>query len=328
MKAITWTKYGPPEVLQLCEVKKPIPKPNEVLIKIRATTVTAGDCELRRFEIARWIWIPLRLYMGIFKPRIRILGQELAGEIEAIGSKVSQFKPGDSIFAPTQMSFGAYAQYICLPADYTISARPANISYEEAATIPTGGLNALHFVRKANIQAGQHLLINGAGGSIGTYAIQLAKLLGAEVTAVDSAKKLETLKSIGADHVIDYTKTDFSKTGIQYDAIIDIVGKRTFSRCVKALKKNGICIMGNPRFSGLVRGLWISKTSGKKVVPAMADYKTENLNYLRALMASGKLRSVIDKRYSLEEITEAHSYVERGDKIGNLVIMIDHSSNR
>lgn len=324
MKAILWTKYGPPEALQPAEVATPIPKDNELLIKIHATTVTAGDCEVRRFEIARLIWLPLRLYMGIFKPRIKILGQEFAGEVVATGKNVTQFKTGDQIFAPTQMNFGAYAEYIRIPANYIISTKPANISYEEAATIPTGGLSALHFVRKANLQPGQHLLINGAGGSIGTYAIQLAKLQGAEVTAVDSAHKLETLHSIGADHVIDYTKEDFSKSGKQYDAIIDIVGKRSFSRCVKALTKKGICIMGNPRLSGMIRGLWVSITSGKKVVPAVADYKTENLNHLKELMSSGKIKSVIDKRYTLDQVPEAHRYVESAKKTGNVVIIINH----
>lgn len=323
MKAIVWTKYGPPDVLQLKEVEKPVPKDNEVLIRIYASTVTAGDCEMRRFDLPTWIWLPLRLYMGIRKPRIKILGQELAGEIESVGKHVKQFKIGDQIFAPTTMNFGAHAEYICLPGGYAIASKPHNMSYEEAATLPTGGLNALHFIRKANIQRGQKLLINGAGGSIGTYAVQMAKSLGAEVTAVDSARKLDMLRSIGADHVIDYTQEDFSKSGEVYDVIIDIVGKHTFSRCVKSLKKNGIYIMGNPRFSGVIRGLWISMTTKKKAIPALANYKQEDLIYLKELTETGQLRSIIDKRFPLEQMSDAHRYVEKGYKAGNVAITIN-----
>lgn len=323
MKAIVWTKYGPPDVLQLKEVEKPVPKDNEVLIRIHASTVTAGDCEMRRFDLPTWIWLPLRLYMGIRKPRIKILGQELAGQIESVGKHVKEFKIGDEIFAPTTMNFGAHAEYICLPGSYAIAFKPSNMSYEEAATLPTGGLNALHFIRKANIQRGQKLLINGGGGSIGTYAVQMAKSLGAEVTAVDSARKLDILRSIGADHVIDYTQEDFSESGEVYDVIIDIVGKHSFSRCVKSLKPNGIYIMGNPIFSGVIRGLWISMTTGKKAVPALANYKREDLIYLKELTETGKLRSVIDKHFPLEQMSDAHRYVEKGYKAGNVAITIN-----
>jgi NADPH:quinone reductase-like Zn-dependent oxidoreductase len=322
MKAIVCTKYGSPDVLQLQELEKPTPGDHEVLIKIHCATVTAGDCEMRRFDIPRWIWLPLRLYMGILKPRIKILGQELAGEIEATGKAVTQFKKGDAVFAPTKMSLGAHAEYICLPGEYAIALKPAHISYEEAATIPTGGLNALHFIRKSKIQPGQSVLINGAGGSIGTYGIQMAKSLGAEVTAVDSGRKLKTLRLIGADHVIDYTKEDFSKSDKKYDIIIDIVGKHSFSRCVRALKPMGVCIMANPRLSGMLRGLWVSMTTGKKVVPALAAYKTEDLNYLKELIETGKIKPVIDRTYPLEQMAEAHRYVDDGYKTGNVVITI------
>jgi 2-desacetyl-2-hydroxyethyl bacteriochlorophyllide A dehydrogenase len=326
MKAMVWTKYGSPDVLQLQEVKKPVPKDNEVLIKIFASTVTAGDCEMRSFKFPIWFWLPLRLYFGIIKPRIKIQGQELAGEIEAVGAAVTQFKKGDSVFAPTQMNLGAHAEYICLPFKYAIASKPSNMSYEEAATIPTGGLNALHFLRKANVQRGQKVLINGAGGSIGTYAVQMAKSIGAEVTAVDSTRKLEMLRSIGADHVIDYTQEDFSKSGKTYDVIIDIVGERSFSRCVKSLKQNGICVMGNFRLSGIVRGLWTTMTSGKKVMPALASYKTEDLIYLKELIEAGKIKPVIDKRYPLEQMSEAHRYVEKGYKTGNVIITVAHNN--
>jgi 2-desacetyl-2-hydroxyethyl bacteriochlorophyllide A dehydrogenase len=322
MKAIVWTSYGPPEVLQIQDVEKPVPKDHEVLIKIHASTVMAGDCEMRNFNMPAFLWLPMRLYFGILKPRIKIPGQELSGEIESVGATVTQFRKGDQVFAPTEMNLGAHAEYICLPGNYAIVLKPPAVSYEEAATIPTGGLNALHFIRKANIQHGQQVLINGAGGSIGTYAVQLAKYLGAEVTAVDVTRKLEVLRSIGADHVIDYTQEDFSKRGKTYDTIIDIVGKHSFSRCVRSLKKNGIYVMGNPGFFEMIRGLWISLSGNKKIRPAVADYKAEDLIYLRELIEAGKIRSIIDKQYSLEHIADAHRYVDTGNKTGNVVITV------
>ena len=230
MQAIAWTAYGPPEALQLQEIAKPTPTANEVLIKVHAATVTTGDCELRGLKLPLVYRLPLRLYMGFSKPKGKILGQELAGEIEAIGSAVTRFQPGDPIFAVTMLRFGAYAEYTCLPESYPIMAKPTNMSYAEAATIPTGGINALHFLRKANLQAGERLLINGAGGSIGTYAVQIAKLWGAQVTCVDSARKLAMLRGLGADQVIDYAQNDFTQNGESYDVIIDVVGKSSFAR--------------------------------------------------------------------------------------------------
>jgi len=320
MKAVIWTMYGPPDVLELREVEKPSPRDNEVLIKIVAATVFAGDCEMRRFDFPISFWLPLRLMFGLTKPRIHILGQELAGEIEATGKEVTQFKIGDPVFAPTDRKFGAYAEYICLPATHPMAIKPANMTFEEAATLPVGGLNALHFLRKGNIQSGQKVLINGAGGGIGTYAVQIAKTFGAEVTAVDSAEKLDMLRSIGADHVIDYTREDFTRKSETYDVIIDVVGKSSFSGSVKALRPNGRYVLGNPRFPGMIRGLWTSMTGSKKVVVALTDYKTGDLDLLRELAEAGKLKSVIDRRYSLEQLTEAHRFVETGQKKGHVVI--------
>lgn len=320
MKAIVCTKYGSPDVLQLQEVEKPTPKDNQVLIRVHAATVTAGDCELRRFKFPILFWLPLRLYIGIRKPRIKVFGQELAGEIESVGKEVTQFKKGDQVFAPTEMSFGAYAEYICLPGNYTIATKPSNMTCEEAATIPTGGLNALYFLRKANIERGEKVLINGAAGSIGTIAVQIAKSLGAEVTGVDSAKKLEMLRSIGADQVIDYTREDFTKSGKTYDVILDVAGKSSYSRCVKALTRKGRYVLANPSISLIVRGLWTSMTSSKKVITGLANYKVEDLNYLKEMIEAGKIKSVIDRRYGLEEVAEAHRYVEEGHKKGNVVI--------
>ena len=250
--------------------KKPTPKDNEVLIRVYATTVTAGDCEIRRFQIPILFWLPVRLHMGLRKPRIKILGQEIAGEIEAVGKEVTQFKKGDQVFAPTEMSLGAYAQYICLPSTCVMAVKPTNMTYAEAATVPLGGLNALHFLRKGNIQSGQKVLINGAGGSIGTFAVQLAKYFGAEVTGVDSTEKLDMLSSIGADRVIDYTQEDFTKNGQTYDVIFDVAGKSSFSRSVKSLNQNGRYLLANLVLSQIVRGLWTSMTSSKKVITGLA----------------------------------------------------------
>lgn len=322
MKAIVRTEYGSPGVLKVQEIEKPIPRDNEILVKIHATTVTAGDCELRRFDISALFWLPLRLYMGIWKPRIKVLGQEFAGKIEAVGKAVTQFKVGEEVFGPTQLRMGAYAEYICLPATHTLARKPSNISYKEAATIPTGGLNALHFIRKAKILQGHKVLICGAGGSIGTYAIQLAKLKGAIVTCVDSLEKLEQLRAIGADQVIDHRAEDFAKNGETYDVIIDVVGKTSYSESLRSLKAYGRYILGNPGFIAMMRSLWTSKTSDKKVIFEFAGYAVEDMVFLSELMEAGKLRALIDKCYPLEKVPEAHKYVEKGYKTGNAVISV------
>jgi len=324
MKAIVYKKYGPPDVLQAGDVEKPVPKDNEVLIRNHAATVTAGDCEMRSFSMPMWIWLPVRIWMGLIHPRIQILGQELSGEIEAVGKDVKEFREGDQVFAACN-NFGAYAEYKCLQSDGPIAIKPTNMSYEEAASIPTGGYNALHFLRKANIQHGQKVIINGAGGSIGVMAIQLAKHFGAEVTGVDSSEKLDMLSAIGTDHVLDYTQVDFTKTGESYDVILDVVGKSSFSRSVKSLNENGCYLLANPRLLSMLRAVWTSKTSSKKVMFEFAPAKPEALDFLRALIEEGKIRSVIDRTYPLEELVEAHAYVETGKKTGSVVITIGHS---
>ena len=332
MKAIVYEKYGPPDVLQLKEVEKPTIKNNEVLIRIYAATVTAGDCEMRRLKFPIWLWLLMRIYVGLRKPkRITILGQELAGEIEAVGKDVKLFKKGDQVFAATGFSMGAYAEYICLPEEPKemegmLAIKPVNMTYEETTAVPVGGLNALHFLRKGNIQSGQKVLINGAGGSIGTFAVQLAKSFGAEVTGVDSTRKLDMLRSIGADQVIDYAQEDFTKSRKTYDVIFDIVGKGSFSGCIRSLKQNGRYLLANPRLSSSVRGLWTSMTSSKKVIGGTVSYKTEDLIFLKELIEAGKIKAVIDRRYPLEQIAEAHSYVEKGHKKGNVVITVEHNS--
>lgn len=332
MQAIVWTRYGPPDVLQLQEVEKPTPQDNEILIKIHAATVTAGDCEARSLQFPFWLALPMRLYMGVLRPsRVVILGQELAGEVEAVGRSVEFFRPGDAIFGTTGFRFGAYAEYVCLPAESdagVLAHKPANMTYEEAAAIPTGGLEALHFLRSANLQRGQRLLINGAGGSIGTAGIQLARYYGAEITAVDSAEKLEMLRSIGADHVIDYTQEDFAKSGRTYDVIFDVIGRRSFARSMRALKADGIYLLANPGLSAMLRGAWMASASRKKVFLRPATRERKDLLFLKELIEAGKLKTIIDRRYPLEQTAEAHRYVETGRKQGNVIITIRHGSDR
>lgn len=326
MKAIVWTAYGPPEVLELRDVEKPAPADNQVLIKIHATTVTAGDCETRRLALPLWIRLPMRFYVGFDKPkRMTILGQELAGEIEAVGKDVTRFKPGDQVFAATGPGLGGYAEYICLPEvpeDGALATKPANMSFEEAAAVPFGGLEALHFLKKANIQPGESILINGAGGTIGTFAVQLARYYGAEVTAVDSAGKFDMLRAIGADHVIDYTREDFARSGRTYDVIMDVIGKSSFSGSMRSLAPNGRYLLVNPRVSHMFRGLWSSMTSNKRVIAGAASRTAQDLEFLKQLIEAGRLKTVIDRCYPLEQTAEAHRRAEAGGKKGNLVITV------
>jgi 2-desacetyl-2-hydroxyethyl bacteriochlorophyllide A dehydrogenase len=328
MKAIVWTKYGPPDVLQLQEVEKPTPKEDEVLIRIVASTVGAWDCETRVLKFPFFLGLPMRIYIGILRPtRINILGQELAGEIESVGKDVKSYKEGDQVFATTGFGFGGNAEYICLPAESkemggALVIKPANMTYEEAAAVPVAGLEALHFLRQGNIQSGQKVLINGAGGSIGTFSVQLARYFGAEVTGVDSTEKLDMLRSIGAEQVIDYTQEDFTKNGKTYDVILDVVGKSSYSGSVNSLKKNGTYLLANPGLSHMVRGRWTSMRSNKRVIFGAAGQKSEDLIYLKDLIEAGKIKTVIDRTYPLEQTAEAHRYVETGRKQGSVIITV------
>ncbi len=325
MKAIIWTKYGPPDVLQLKEVEKPVPRDDEVLIKVYATTVLIGDCLLRNLTVPALYRLPIRLLLGLIKPqRVTILGQELAGEIEGIGKAVTQFKKGDQVIAATMLRLGTYAEYVCLPETY-LALKPANATYEEAATIPTGGVYGLHLVRKANVQSGERILIVGAGGSIGTYAVQIAKSLGAEVTGVDSTGKLDMLRAIGADHVIDYTHEDYTRSGETYDAIIDVVGKSPFSGSLRSLKPNGVYILGNPGLIAMLRAQWTLLTTDKRIIFESAAHSAEYYGDLRALIEAGTIKSIIDRSYPLEQTAEAHRYVETGQKKGHVVIAVGRS---
>jgi NADPH:quinone reductase-like Zn-dependent oxidoreductase len=320
MKAIIYTKFGPPEVLHLQEVEKPAPKDNEVLIKIVATTVVKEDPDMRASPG----------FNGFLKPRNPILGQELAGEIEAIGRDVTRFKPGDQVFGFDM--FGAYAEYKCMPENGALAIKPVNLSYEEAASVPNGALTALPFLRdKGKIQSGQTVLIYGASGSVGAAAVQLAKYYGAEVTGVCSTTNLEWVKSLGADQVLDYTKEDFTENGKTYDIIFDTLGKRSFSECKDSLSDEGTYLTTVPTPVIMFQALWPAKGSSKKVkfVAAglrPASEKIKDLVFLTELIEVGKIKPVIDRCYSLEQMSEAHRYVEQGHKKGNVVITVNHNT--
>ena len=328
MKAIIWTKFGSPEGLQLMEVEQPVPKDDEILVKIHAATVTAGDCEMRRLELPLGLSFPIRLYAGLLRPvRIPILGQELAGEVVETGRNVKSFQVGDRVFGTTGFGFGAYAEYICLPAnpgdaEGVLAAKPDNLSYEEAAAVPTAGFEALHFLRSANIQPGKQVLIIGAGGSIGTFAVQLAKHFGAEVTGVDRTDKQEMLRDLGADDVLDYTRDDYTRMGKRYDLIIDVVGKHSVSSRLRLLKPEGVYYLAYARLTHILLGWWVSLTSDKRLKIQSASQKKEDLIFLGELLEAGKIKSIIDRRFSLKQTAEAHRYVEAGGKKGNVAISI------
>jgi NADPH:quinone reductase-like Zn-dependent oxidoreductase len=329
MKAIVWTKYGAPDGLQLQEVERPTPQDNEVLIKIHATTASRADTEFRRLKFPLLFAIPIRLYLGLIRPtRIKIPGTEFAGEVVGIGKDVTQYQTGDQVYGYTGLGMGTYAEYLCLPEKPTalaglLAKRPLNITYEEAATVPFGGLEALHSLGRVNIRPGQKVLIVGAGGSIGTYSVQLAKHYGAQVTGVDSSGKLDMLRSIGADHVVDYTREDYTKNGQKYDVIMDTIGGSPFAGSLRSLNENGTYLNVNPGMLHRLQMGWASGRSNKKLLSWEAGYTVENLLALKELIEAGSIKPIIDRRYPLEQIAEAHRYVETDQKKGNVVITVE-----
>jgi len=320
MKAIVYTHYGSPEVLQLKEVEKPIPHGNEVLVRIKATAANSGDIRMRKADP-----FAVRFIFGFTKPKKNILGTVFSGEVESIGDQVTRFKIGDQVFGHTDMNFGAYAEYKSVPENASISLKPENISHHEAAVVPFGGVTALHFIKKANIKSGQKVLINGASGAVGSAAVQLAKHFGAIVTAVCSTENIDLMKSLGAHKVIDYTKEDFTKNDEKYDVIFDTVNKVPFSPGIKSLNKDGLLILSAAGMSEMLQGFWTSITSSKKVMTGVISHSAEGIIFLKELIDTGKLKPVIDRTYSLAQMAEAHVYVEKGHKKGNVAIDVNTS---
>ena len=335
MKAIVYTEYGPPEVLQPAEVEKPVPKDNEILIRIAATSVSYGDLvarnvkgiSLREFNMPFPFWVITKVAFGLSKPKISVLGSEFSGEIEAVGKDVRRFKEGDQVFGYMGQSMGAYAEYLCMPEDGVVTTKPVNMTHEEAAAVPSGGMTAWHILRKVGIQSGQRVLINGASGGIGSHAVQLAKFhFGAEVTGVCSTPRLELVKALGADQVIDYTKEDFTQSGETYDLIFDVLGKSSFSRCRDSLKPNGRYVLASFKMRPLVQMLSTKIRGDKKVLCVLSPQSTEDLIFLRGLIEEGKVRSIVDKCYPLEQAAVAHRYVEEGHKKGHVILTVAHTT--
>jgi NADPH:quinone reductase-like Zn-dependent oxidoreductase len=330
MKAAVYTRYGSPDVLEIKDVEKPVPKDNEVLVRIHAATVCAADWRLRKADP-----FLVRFVNGLWRPKkINILGMELAGTVESVGKTVTRFGVGDRVFGSAGFKCGAHAEYACVPEDGTLAIKPVNMTLEEAAAVLFGGFSALHFLRKAKIQARQKILIYGASGSVGVFAVQLAKHFGAHVTGVSSTANLELVKSLGADEVVDYTREDFSRAGRVYDIVFDTVGKSGFSRSLKSLKRGGFYVLvGYPgRLSsvlgGILRGMWLSITGAAKVIGGVAASAAGDQSFLKGLIEAGELRTVIDRRYSLDEIAEAHRYAEAGHKKGHVIILVEQTNKR
>jgi NADPH:quinone reductase-like Zn-dependent oxidoreductase len=332
MKAIVYTEFGPPEVLQLKEVKKPTPKDNEVLIRVYATPVNYGDLvarnfrniSAREFHMPLPLLLPTRMYFGFTKPRINILGSEFAGEIESAGKNVKRFKEGDPVMGYLGQRMGAYAECVCMPEDGSVALKPANMSFAEAAAVPYGAIMATSLLRRGFLQSGHKVLINGASGGIGSAALQLARYYGAEVTGVCGTPRLEYVKALGADRVIDYTKEDFTQNGESYDLIFDILGKSTFSRCKNSLKPNGIYLLASFKMRPLVQMLWTKMAGSRKVICAMASEKSEDLVFIKDLIEAGTFKSIIDRCYPLEQAAAAHRYAESGLRKGPVVIAMEH----
>ena len=324
MKAYVYRRYGGPDVVELADVQKPTPKDNEVLVKIHATTVTAGDWRVRTLNVPKGLGLLARLALGITRPRQPIMGTELAGVIETAGKDVTRFRPGDAVFAFPGGKMGCHAQYRAVAEDGPIALKPENLSFEEAASLSFGGSTALHFLRKAAIKAGEKVLVIGASGGVGAALVQLARHFGAEVTGVTSTTNLELVASLGAGRVIDYTKEDFTKSGETYDIIADTVGATSFARCKSALKDKGRLLAIAGGLLDMLASLWVPLTGSKKVVAGPADERPEDVRQLAELAKAGVLRPVIDRRYDFSQMAEAHAYVETRRKRGSVVVRVEH----
>jgi len=323
MKAVVYHRYGAPDVLEVQERDKPSPKDREVLIRVRATEVTKTDCELRSFTFpVQWYWLPLRLAMGLTKPRRNILGAYFAGEVEAIGGGVVRFKPGDRIFGSARLRMGAYGEYMRLPDRYTLAPMPRNSSFEEAAAVPLGGLNALHFLKKAKIQTGEKVLVNGAGGSIGVYGVQIAKAMGAEVTAIDAAHKEPMLRSIGAAHFFDYARPDFAQSPTTYDVILNMVAAGAYAGFIHRLNPKGRYLLANPRLSDMLRAVLTSARTDKATFFAFAEETEAELLELKNMIEAGAIRPVVDAIYPLDQAAAAHRRVESEQRLGPVVLSL------
>lgn len=324
MKAVVYERYGPPNVLELKEVAKPTPKDNEVLIRTHATTVTSGDCRVRSLHFPVGFGLIARLVLGVSRPRQPILGTELAGEVESVGKDVRKFKVGDQVVAFSGARMGCHAEYKCMPEDGAVVLKPANLTYDEAAAMSFGGTTALDFFRRGRLQSGDKLLVNGASGGVGTAAVQLAKHFGADVTAVCSTANVELVRSLGANHVVDYTKEDFTENGETYDVVVDTAGTAPFSRSKGSLKERGRLLLVLGRLPDMLQIAWVSMTSNKRIIAGPAAELAEDLRFLAELAEAGKFKPVIDRRYPFEQIAEAHSYVDTGRKKGNVIITLEH----
>lgn len=336
MKAIVYTKYGPPDVLHLTDIEKPLPKDDEILIKVYATSVNFGDMMARNFKAISPrqfnmlfpIWLMAKISFGLNQPKITVLGNEFAGKVEVVGKNVKKFRLDDQVFGYTGERMGTYAEYICMPENGMLAMKPAKMDYEEAAVVPYGALMAFSLLRKVNIQPGQKILINGASGGIGSAAVQIAKSYGAEVSGVCSTQKVEFVRALGADTVIDYKKEDFTQNGETYDLIFDILGRSSYLHCKNSLKPNGIHLFASFKLKQLLQMLWTSRSRGQKVICALGPGSVDDLNSIKALIEAGKFKAVIDRCFPLEQIVDAHSYVEHGQKMGNVVITVEHKGKR
>jgi NADPH:quinone reductase-like Zn-dependent oxidoreductase len=331
MQAIVYTEFGPPEVLQLEEVEKPVPKDTEVLIKVYATTVGYGDLFARNpkfsdFNMPAPLWLPTKMFFGFSKPKVNILGSVFSGEVESVGAEVTRFKKGDQVFGYLGQKMGAYAEYLCMPEDGVVALKPDNLSHKEATTVAYGPIMALNLLKAGNIQSGSKVLIVGASGGIGSAAVQLAKHDGAEVTGVCGGPRMEFVKSLGADNVIDYRSEDFTQSGESYDLIFDILGVSSFSEVKNSLKENGIYLRSSFKMKQVVQMLWTKITGGKQVVCAMSPERVEDLETVKELVEAGVIKTFIDRTFPLEQAPEAHRYAESGNRTGNIVIAIQEKS--